>query len=178
MKILNSKYDAQLKEIVLLHNITKHYILLGEETDLKFNSYLQPIKEFRDAYDHLLRVFRSILFNDETNYDSEYIEKQLSKALGHHYRAFFDVADWFSIICRNAAQEAMDKNKSNIDDIIANYPKYKECAEFLNDCGKEVAHIRERKDVGTHIADLVNEYQELMMKIYEAMLYVRNVAVA
>ena len=65
MKILNGKYDSTLKEIVLLHTITKRYILLGEETDVNFHSYLQPIKEFRDSYVHILRIFKGLLFMEK-----------------------------------------------------------------------------------------------------------------
>lgn len=176
MKVLNGKYDSQLREIVLLHNITKNYLLLGEETDLNFSSYLQPIKEFRDSYDHILRVFRKVLFENEA-VDDAYIEKQLSKALGHEYRAFFDVADWFSIVCRKAAYEAIEQKSDNASTLVKQYPRYVECAELINGSGQKIAEIRAAKDVGANIANLVNDYQKLMMEIYHAMLYIKNVAI-
>lgn len=171
MSLINNKCDAKIKEIVLLHNITKHFILLGEETDTNFNSYIQPIKEFRDSHDHMLRAFKCILFD---NKDEEYAEKQLSKALEHEYRAFFDVADWFSIICRSASQEAMKGKSYCIDKIIAQNDKYLEYAKFLNGISVEIAQMREAKDVGGDIAKTVNDYKELLVKLHEATRYIQN----
>jgi len=47
---LFKKFEKEIKEIVVIHNFTKHYILLGEELSDDFETYLQPVKEFRDAY--------------------------------------------------------------------------------------------------------------------------------
>lgn len=174
MKLISNKSDAKLKEIILLHNITKHFILLGEETDLNFNSYIQPIKEFRDSHDHMLRALKSILFDG--NKDEAYVEKQLSKSLEHEYRAFFDVADWFSIICRSAAQEAMKDKAYCVDKIIAQYDKYLEYAQFLNGISVDIAQMREAKDVGGDIAKTVNDYKELLVKLHEATVYIQNAA--
>ena len=173
MKILNGKYDPILKEIVLLHNITKRYILLGEETDVKFNSYLQPIKEFRDSYDHILRIFKGILFSNKET-DELYIQKQLSKALGHEYRAFFDVADWFSIICRSAAMDAIKNKENNFKSIKNEFPEYEKQVDVIINSDQIIAKIREEKDVGGRIEGLVNRYQEMLVQLYDAMTYIRK----
>ena len=39
-------------------------------------------------------------YNTGIENPEEYVEKNLDKALGHEYRAFFDTADWFSIQLR------------------------------------------------------------------------------
>lgn len=54
------RFEKEIKEIVVIHNFTKHYILLGEELSEDFETYLQPIKEFRDAYEHIVRVFLNV----------------------------------------------------------------------------------------------------------------------
>lgn len=169
---IKRKFDEQFSEIVLLHNVTKHYIILGEETDGNFKSYLQPIKEFRDAYDHLLRIFRNVLFDDKV--DDEYIEKQFSKALGHEYRAFFDVADWFSIVCRKAALDSIANRKISVDKISKRFPEYAKKVNVINEAGGKIAEIRNKKDVGAKITSLVDDYQKVMVEIYQAMLYIRE----
>lgn len=172
---ISKKFDEQIKEIVLLHNVTKHYIILGEETDENFNSYLQPIKEFRDSYDHLLRIFRNVLF-DGKNIDEAYIEKQFSKALGHEYRAFFDVGDWFTIVCRKAAYEAIANKQKSMKQIREYFPEYKEKVDVIVSAGNRIAAIRNAKDVGGKITKLVDEYQKVMNDVHGAMLYIRNAA--
>lgn len=166
MKILNSKYDAKLKEIVQLHNITKHYIMLGEEIDNKFYTFLQPVKEFRDSYDHILRIFKSILFNEEKS-DDEYISKQLSKALGHEYRAFFDVGDWLTIVCRDISIKSIKNSKNDVSDL-------KDDFNFIIDSNKKIAELRERKDIHKKIQDVVNDYQNIMTKLYESTVKIQK----
>ena len=175
MKILNGEYDSKIKEIVLIHNLTRHYILLGEEIDKNFNSYLQPVKEFRDSYDHILRIFKMVLFDDST--DAKYINAQFEKALGHEYRAFFDVADWFSIICRSAAYDSIKDKKNSVSNIISDFPDYLAQVDVLNNSGKRISEIREKKDIGCKIDVLVNEYQRLMVDLYDAMLYIRKATI-
>ena len=44
-------------EISQVHMYTKHYLLISEEISEEGVTFLQPLKEHRDAYDHLVRVF-------------------------------------------------------------------------------------------------------------------------
>lgn len=179
MKILNSDYDNKLKELILLHNITKRYILLGEEVALDFNSYLQPIKEFRDSYEHILRIFKYVLCPDgkSNKNEKDYIDNQISKALGHEYRAFFDVADWFSIICRKMAIDAIDKKENNLKQILKNCPDYEKHVQTIYNCGDEISNLREKKDISKSITETVNQYQTVLMNIYHAAISIRNATI-
>lgn len=40
-----------------LHAITKKYLLIAEEVAENGELFLQPLKEHRDAYDHLMRCY-------------------------------------------------------------------------------------------------------------------------
>lgn len=171
--MINKTNDKKLKEIILLHNVTKHFILLGEETDANFNSYIQPLKEFRDAYDHLMRAFRIVLFKDN-KYGDDYVELQISKALEHEYRAFFDVADWFSIICRSVAQKAIEGKEHHITDVCGKYSKYREYAILLNGASSKIAEMREAKDVGGDITSTVNDYKNFLISLHDAAIYIQN----
>lgn len=174
MRVINRKFDSKLKEIIKLHNITKYYILLGEEIDSNFNSYIQPVKEFRDSYEHILRIFKKALF--ENTIEDEYVEAQIQKALGHEYRAFFDVADWFSMICRDAAYDAIINKKNSIDKIIEKWPEYPKCVRILEGSGKQIADIRNEKDVWK-ASEIVNDYQRIMQELYQAMMYVKEATI-
>lgn len=93
------KYSWGNKELVnqwsilcKIHVLTKHYTLIAEEYGFTMKSILQPIKEQKDAYEHIIRAYTKIL---ECN-DIEYATNNLSKAIGHEYRAFFDTIDLFN----------------------------------------------------------------------------------
>lgn len=160
------RYEKEIKEIIIIHNFTKHYILLGEEISNSFETYLQPVKEFRDAYEHIMRIFIKCtgLDNDCGNLSKEeYIRKNLSKALGHEYRAFFDVADWFSIICRKNIYDIV--NKYTYEQLCNIYPKYPELKNKLYSISEEISNIRESKDISSNIFEEVNKYQYAMVEL-------------
>lgn len=159
------KFGKELKEIVVIHNFTKHYILLGEEFSEDFVSYLQPIKEFRDAYEHFMRIFTVCTkLNSDKNVDGEaYIRSNLNKALGHEYRAFFDVADWFAITCRKRINELLkDYSYEHICEI---YPQYPKVRIRLYEISTEIANIREQKDISSNIFNEVNRYQYILVEL-------------
>lgn len=160
------KYEKEIKEIVVIHNFTKHYILLGEELSTDFETYLQPVKEFRDAYEHIMRIFTKCvgLNNDENSISKdEYIKQNLSKALGHEYRAFFDVADWFSIICRKRIYDMVQEH--SYEQLCEKYPRYPEMKSRLYTISEEIASIREKKDISSNIFDEVNRYQYALVEL-------------
>mgnify|MGYP003413862528 FL=1 len=43
--------------ICQIYFLTKHYLLLAEELSDDFDTFLQPVKEHRDAFDHVARVY-------------------------------------------------------------------------------------------------------------------------
>lgn len=163
---LFKKFEKDIKEIVVIHNFTKHYILLGEELSDNFETYLQPVKEFRDAYEHIVRVFAKCTglgkSNDNMNKE-EYVQKNLSKALGHEYRAFFDVADWFSIICRKRIYDMVQGY--TYEQLCSKYPEYPTMKSRLYTISEEIADIRDKKDISSNIFDEVNRYQYALVEL-------------
>lgn len=81
-------YEDYWENICKIHSLTKHYLLLSEELSLEGNSFIQPLKEHRDAYDHVIRVYAMKNNISNMKKSNEYMEKNMSKALGHEYRAF------------------------------------------------------------------------------------------
>lgn len=163
---LFKKFEKEIKEIVVIHNFTKHYILLGEELSDDFETYLQPVKEFRDAYEHIVRVFTKCIGLGDAGSNmkkEEYVQKNLSKALGHEYRAFFDVADWFSIICRKRIYDMVQGY--TYEQLCNKYPKYPEMKNRLYLISEEIATIRDKKDISSNIFDEVNHYQYALVEL-------------
>lgn len=160
------EYEKEVKEIVIIHNFTKHYILLGEELSEDFETYLQPVKEFRDAYEHIVRAFTRCVGLGDTQIKvkkEEYIRKNLNKAVGHEYRAFFDVADWFAIVCRKRIYDIVKNYK--YEKLCEKCPNYPEIKKNLYTISEEIATIREKKDISSNIIDEVNHYQYALVQL-------------
>ena len=48
--------SSHWKQLCELHSRTKHYLLIAEELSEEGDVFLQPLKEHRDAYDHIIRA--------------------------------------------------------------------------------------------------------------------------
>ena len=93
----NDEIGLLWKKIYQLHQKTKIYLLTAEEISENGDALIQPLKEHRDAYDHIVRIFASTTKKVPEGYDYySYIKGNLEKAYGHEYRAFFDTADWLN----------------------------------------------------------------------------------
>lgn len=169
------------KNICEIYFLTKNYILKAEEISLDLETFLQPVKEHRDALDHIVRVYGYNLINNGGISDLDaYREENMKKALGHVYRAFFDTADWLSFECRR--QIRITLSKIPIEAINSKYSQYDELKEFLATVPLEIAHIRATKDIGkapSELIDVVQQYKEkldLVLKYYTDVLKIFPVA--
>ena len=98
----NDEIGLLWKKIYQLHQKTKIYLLTAEEISENGDALIQPLKEHRDAYDHIVRIFASTTKKVPEGYDYySYIKGNLEKAYGHEYRAFFDTADWLAYNLRH-----------------------------------------------------------------------------
>ena len=163
---MENRYIKIWKDICSIHLMTKHYMLIAEEMSFDSNTFLQPIKEHRDAYDHIIRVYSSKMnMRQDIDIPPDYEEKNMSKALGHEYRAFFDVADWLSIVCRERINYNLDGKTRN--QIIEKYPQYDEAKAFLVDLPSSIAEMREQKDMGSGLLPSVENYRQVLDQLIE-----------
>lgn len=155
-------------EISLVHMYTKHYLLISEELSEEGVTFLQPLKEHRDAYDHLVRIF-ALPMKETVNLDIEkYVLDNVKKAFGHEYRAFFDTADWFTYICRKYIREELSfsARKKKYEEI---YDDFQEVKKFINEVPLMIAKYREEKDVSNQepILSEVLDYKNTMDRLLE-----------
>lgn len=154
-KELSDKWSILCK----IHILTKHYTLIAEECGFSMKSILQPMKEQKDAYEHIIRAYTKIL---ESN-DIEYAANNLVKAIGHEYRAFFDTIDYLMIIIRERIYN--DLFPYTYEDIIKVYNDYPSFKSELDDLPFKIATFREKKDIGDDGMLLyAQEYGNLMSK--------------
>lgn len=163
------KYRAYWDNICEIYFLTKHYLLLGEELSEDFDTFFQPVKEHRDALDHIARVYGYKFLQYEVKDIEAYRVSNMKKAVGHAYRAFFDTADWLSYICRKKIREILQGKTYN--EIVKIYPEYEKLKKRLNELPVAIAKIRQNKDVSDNENELVREvegYREILDELLEA----------
>lgn len=73
----NDEIGLLWKKIYQLHQKTKIYLLTAEEISENGDALIQPLKEHRDAYDHIVRIFASTTKKVPEGYDYySYISKE------------------------------------------------------------------------------------------------------
>ena len=156
-----------LNDITQIHMYTKHYLLIAEELSESGMTFLQPLKEHRDAYDHFSRILALSLKDDNIKDKNKYIFENIKKALGHEYRAFFDTSDWLTFTCRKYIREELS-HKSIRDKYIKEYD-YESAKIFINELPFKISKFREQKDVSNEnpMIDEVNDYKKVMDELLE-----------
>lgn len=172
LSILSTDYISNyLYKISQVHMYTKHYLLIAEEICEDGVTFLQPLKEHRDAYDHMIRIFSLSIKKDPKINVEEYMYDNMKKTFGHEYRAFFDMADWLTYICRKYIRSELSYNAKR-KKYESKYNDYKDVKNFINEVPYKIAKYREEKDVSNDeiILKEVMEYKEVidkLLKIYK-----------
>ena len=174
--------DQQWKLIIQIHNLTKALVLKCEEIDPDHEFYFPIIIQQRDALDHLIRAAYMEHYPDKLLAEkkgivnaSEYSIHQTSKALGHMYRAFFDAADWISILCRERISDMM--SAYSMKTIHFAFPSYISRIKFrIEEISLEIANVRNSKDIGQtgEVIDGVDKYMDLVSELINFMDEIQN----
>ena len=69
-----------------MYGRVKELIVFCEENHEDFKSNLHVVKELRDAFDHLMRIF-AVKFGIKDEQEEDYIKINMDKVYGHVYRA-------------------------------------------------------------------------------------------
>lgn len=175
--------DKMLKhweKLCELHSRTKHYLLIAEELSEDGAVFLQPMKEHRDAYDHIMRAY-AVRFHDELptkESKEEYIDRNMKEAYSHEFRAFYDTADWLSFVCRKYIRLTLKNQKKKS---LQQFEEYERIKELINGMPVRIAEIRSREAVYnknekiTNIVDpRVKEYCALLDELVDTCILVRN----
>lgn len=143
------------RKVVIVHFAAKRLMLLAEETDEQFRTFLPPFKEQHSALDHLCRA-QSVLVDLKADTE-DYTLRNLDRALGHEYRAFFDTADWLALTIRKSINDLLTQFSNNaIQACIPAY--YSTVRPRLETIAGEIAAIRGEKDIGT--ADIIPQIEK------------------
>lgn len=162
-------YRTYWDNICEIYFLTKHYLLIGEELSEEFDTVLQPVKEHRDAFDHIARVYGHQFLQEEIRDIDAYRIGNMKKAVSHVYRAFFDTADFLSYVCRKKIRVLIEKRSR--EEILEAYPGYEDTKQMLNEVPFKIARIRENKDISTDDSQIIEEvgrYKDILDDLLEA----------
>lgn len=118
---------------------------------------MQPIKEQRDALDHIARAYDSALQGIEDT-------TELSKALGHINRAFYDVADILTIVLRDNISAYL--SEFSYKEILDVWPEYADNRKFLVKVGMSIAKLRHQKG-RTKNDNVIGDYKNIVNKLHK-----------
>lgn len=146
----------------------KKLYILSEEYDKDLCSFLQPMKEQKDSLDHIVRAYSSYYnLNSSSKSDDSIIKKNLDKAIGHIYRAYYDTADFLSIILR----ERISANLSNFTytEVISVWSDYESYRKKLIEFPDRMSNLRLDKGVDKgkeEISHKVTLYEEAITDLF------------
>lgn len=166
-----SSIDDNWEILCKIHILTKHYTLLAEEYNISTRAFLQPMKEQKDAYEHIIRAYtrkceKCVLSED----DQEYMSKNIEKAIGHEYRAYFDTIDYLTICLRELI--ANELSGVSYKDLVEAYPEYDKYKKILIDIPEQIVKYREKKDIGSsEMLKFASEYGKVVDDLIECYKY-------
>ncbi len=150
-------------KIIRVHEITKARIIEAEEMGV--NSWLGPLNELKNAYEHIIRS-QSAALGFQEGKGEDYVRTNLEKALGHEYRAYFDAADWLTINIREKIiNELKPYSSASIRAAIPDY--YSQLRPQINEITDKIAALRQGKDIGNGngILPNVEDYEKLLITL-------------
>jgi len=142
----------------MLHNLTKPHFLYCEEMDASFRTFVQPRNELCNALEHIVRSKANELgLREGEAPDEKYLEENLNRAVGHEYRAFFDISDWLSVKLREKIRITLEPyTPTVINTAVPDY--YREVRPQLEQIILEIAAIRGAKDIAVK-GDILGEVE-------------------
>lgn len=165
---MRNSIEEYWSEICQIHLATKHYMILAEELSPDYELFLQPLKEHRDAYDHIIRVYSENLRQTKNTDSKQYQTDNMSKALSHEYRAFFDTADWLTLLCRERLNSLLDGKTR--EEIEKKYPQYIELKKLMLNLPEMVCEQRKNKDSdmkSKSMSAVISDYMDLLDSLLE-----------
>ena len=156
-----------LKDITELYCYYKELSLFAEE--IRTESFLPPINEIRDAFDHLMRTC-AVQYGFKVG-NGDYKQENLKATFRHLYRAVFDLLDYIRIYEKLTIYEKIKGfSKTAILDVFPEY--YREIVPEIEKCVKTIPIYKMDKDIGDPNLTKVKEYVDLVKKMRDYSLLI------
>lgn len=149
-----------------LYMQAKKYLLLIEEMEPQHSTVIQPIKEQRDALDHIVRAYDLSLKKESCSCQEEIerlgkcISEEFERSKGHIERAINDCADILSIILREKISAYL--SDFSYKEVLSKWNDYPIERKFLIRVDEKIADLRNR-DINAK--NRINEYDAIINKL-------------
>lgn len=137
--------DEYWERIFYVHLKTKELYILAEEYGSELQTFFLPINSLKDAYEHIIHICANDYMSrtDGVESNTAYVLDNLRKALEHECKAFFDTADFLSILLRKKIAESL--NNFTYPQISSVWDDYNTVRLQLIKINQEISDIRNRK---------------------------------
>lgn len=137
--------DEYWERIFYVHLKTKELYILAEEYGSELQTFFLPINGLKNAYEHVIHICANDYMSrtDGTEPNKKYALDNLRKALEYENKAFFDTADFLSILLRKKIAE--DLNNFTYPQISSVWDDYNTVRLQLIKVNQEISEIRNRK---------------------------------
>ena len=163
MKFNDMKVEERIKEITKLYLEVRKLMLYADEIHPEKKTFIPPINEIRNAFDHLMRVF-AVKFELKTASEEDYINNNLDRVFGHVYRAAFDLLDYISICLRDKFLDEIDGISTEA--LNAVFPEYyQKIRPDIEKASTEMSDFRSRKYISCPKIDDVIKYAEIIERL-------------
>jgi len=168
---LSSRDLEVLKKTTECYGILKDLALYAEE--LNTESFLPPINELRDAFDHLMRTY-AVRFGLRDG-DGEYIRRNLDAVFRHVYRALFDYLDYIRIYQKDYIYQKLEGiSHQTIADLFPEY--YREILPEIESCLEDIPLYKASKDIGKPDMETVERYHAKVLKLRDYCAQINRMA--
>ncbi|MGV8108261.1 MAG: hypothetical protein AB2L10_02330 [Methanospirillum sp.] len=128
------------------------------------NSFIPPINEIKDSFDHLMRVFGVKCGFKEKN--GNYIQENLDAVFRHVYRATYDLLDYIRIYQKQIIYRKMEGfSRETIVTVFPDY--YPTIIPEVEQCLTKIPILKGDKDIGDPDIEKVKEFVSITEKLHE-----------
>ena len=150
--ILPNFDSNQITQLYEIYAKTKYLMIKAEELDPERNqTYLQPRLELYQAFDHLMQAYQNAeVLNTEIN---------LASSIKHVTTAFFDIADWLTMLIRLMVDtELREYDSETIKTVLPDY--YSVIRPEIDHLSNAISELRKNKTYEN--TDDVEKYVQLL----------------
>jgi hypothetical protein len=150
----------RLEDLTRLYNLTKYILFYAEE--LKAESFIPPMNEFKDAFDHLMRVY-TVKF-ELVRKDDDYVAANLDASFRHVYRATFELLDYIRIYQKEVIITKLENiSREALSSVFPEY--YKDIRPDIERIINDIPVYKCEKDIGDPTINCVEEYFNTAKKL-------------
>lgn len=168
--------DEYWERIFYVHLKTKELYILAEEYGSELKTFFLPINSLKNAYENVIHVCANdyMARTGSGAFNEKYALDNLRSALGNECKAFFDTADFLSILLRKKIAECL--NGFTYPQIASVWDEYNDVRLNLIKVNQEIADIRSHKSDSSdyYIDEDVEKYYNETKKLLDWYIYVEE----